>query len=140
MSNAFNWIEFPEGYARFCGGVRGWDERGHETFALVLRGREYFGEIKRSYLDNHNDFNIVFDSLGYRMEIDVGMPGRGARPVFTSEEEAIARALAVRLVQFGLVLAVPPYQLSQLENSRFMGKIFFREGWMLVDTGDGGTA
>ena len=43
----FDWMQFPEGRARFSGEVRGWDELGHETFALELRGKEYFGEIKK---------------------------------------------------------------------------------------------
>jgi hypothetical protein len=131
-SKTFDWMQFPEGRARFSGEVRGWDELGHETFALELRGNEYFGEIKNSFLDNHNDYNIVIDAFGYVFEIEVGMPGAEAREVFTREEEAIARSLVVQLIQAGLELEDPPSALNQMETSHFMGKVIFHGGWIHV--------
>jgi hypothetical protein len=131
-SNTFDWMQFPEGRARFSGGVRGWDEQGHETFALELRGNVYFGEIKRDFLDNHNDYNILIDAFGYGLEIEVGMPGAEAREVFTPAEVAVAQALVVQLIQAGLKFEIPPSELSQTEVSRFMGKIIFPDGWILV--------
>ena len=89
---------FDLGRARFAGGVRSWDELGHETFALELRGNEYFGEIKNLFLKNHNDYNIVIDSFGYAWEIEVGMPGTEAREIFTADEEEIARSLVIQLI------------------------------------------
>jgi hypothetical protein len=128
----FEWIQFPEGRARFAGGVRGWDELGHETFALELRGNEYFGEIRRSYLDNHNDYNVLIDVFGYVWEIEVNMPGAEAREAFTPGEEAIARSLIVQLIQAGLKFEIPPSRLNQTETSHFMGNIVFQDGWILV--------
>ena len=136
--SVFDWIQFPEGRARFGGGVRGWDELGHETFALELRGIEWFGEIKRTYLANGNDYNLVIESFGYRWERDVGVPGAGARSVFALGEEATARSLIVQLIEAGLNFEAPPYQLGQLEHSHFMGEIIFQGGWMLVDAGHAG--
>lgn len=136
----FDWMQFPEGKARFSGGVRGWDELGHETFALELRGNEYFGEIKRSYLENHNDYNIVIDAFGYGWEKEVGMPGMDVREVFTPDEEATARSLVVQLIHEGLKFAVPPSRLNQTETSRFMGKIIFQNGWVLVRSDYAGAA
>ena len=133
-SKTFDWMQFPEGRARFSGEVRGWDELGHETFALELRGNEYFGEIKNSFLDNHNDYNIVIDAFGYVFEIEVGMPGAEAREVFTREEEAIARSLVVQLIQAGLEFDDPPTILDQTEASRFIGGITFLDRWMLVES------
>ena len=89
----FDWVKFPEGLARFAGTLLCWDEQGRKTFALSLRGNEYFGEIKRTYLEKNNDYNIIIDAFGYGRGEDVGMPGTGARGVFTSDEEAIARSL-----------------------------------------------
>lgn len=140
MESTFDWLQFPEGRARFGGGVRGWDELGHETFALELGGRAYFGEIQRTYLENQNDYNIVIDSFGYRWEIEVGMPGTDVREVFTPHEEAVARALVVRLVQAGLKFETPPFQLNQTETSHFMGNIIFQDGWMLVSSDGTGAA
>ncbi len=50
----FDWVQFPEGKARFAGTKRCWDEQGHITFALELNGVEYFGEIDQVFLlDRH---------------------------------------------------------------------------------------
>ncbi len=50
--------------------------------ATGLDGATYFGEIKRAYLENNNDFNIVVDSFEYRSERDVSMPGTDVREIF----------------------------------------------------------
>jgi len=137
----FDWVEFPEGRARFSGTHRGWDELGHKTFALELRGHEYFGEIKRSYLTNHNDYNLVIDAFGYGSPtaIGIGMPGGiGARDAFTLEEEVKARALVIQLIQAGLNFDDPPTILDQTDTSHFMGKIFFQDGWMLIESNNFG--
>lgn len=126
----FDWMQFPEGRARFSGEVRGWDELGHETFALELRGKEYFGEIKNLFLENHDDYNIVIDAFGYGWEKEVGMPGTGAREVFTASESTVARALVVGLIQAGFELEDPPFFLEPPSN--FMGEINFKDDWMLV--------
>ena len=130
----FDWVKFPEGLARFAGTLRCWDEQGRKTFALSLRGNEYFGEIKRTYLENNNDYNIIIDAFGYGRGEDVGMPGTGARGVFTSDEEAIARSLVVRLIQEGLKFDDPPTILDQTESSHFIGGITFLDRWMNVDS------
>ena len=130
----FDWVQFPEGLARFAGTFRCWDEQGRKTFALDLGGNEYFGEIKRTYLENHNDYNIVIDAFGYGRGEDVGMPGTGARGVFTSDEEAMAQSLVVKLIQAGVEFDDPPTILDQTESSRFIGGITFLDRWMLVES------
>lgn len=136
----FDWVQFPEGLARFAGTFRCWDEQGRKAFALLIRGNEYFGEIKRAYLENHNDYNLVIDAFGYGRGEDVGMPGAGAREAFGSDEEAIARSLVIQLVQAGLEFDDPPTILDQTENSRFMGGIAFHDGWMLVESNVAGAS
>jgi hypothetical protein len=105
---------------------------------LEIRGHEYFGEIKRSYLDNQNDYNIVIDAFGYGRGEDVGMPGTDVRGVFTHEEEINARSLVLQLVQAGLEFEDPPTVLDQTETSHFMGKVIFQNGWMLVESDSAG--
>jgi hypothetical protein len=134
VSQTFDWVQFPEGRARFAGGYRCWDEEGRETFVLELRGHEYFGQIDSAFLDNHNDYNIVIDAFGYGRGEDVGMPGTEVREVFTPEEEAIAQTLVIQLVQAGLEFEDPPFHLTQTDTSHFMGKITFKDGWMLVSS------
>ncbi|MGG6462594.1 hypothetical protein [Solilutibacter silvestris] len=135
----FDWVQFPQGRARFAGTFRCWDETGRKTFALELHGREYFGEIKRSYLENQNDYNIAIDAFGYGRGEDVGMPGADARGVFTADDEVIAHNLVIQLIQAGLEYADPPTVLDQTETSRFMGKVEFQDGWILVAAEVGGT-
>lgn len=130
--STFDWIELPDGKARFSGTKRGWDELGHKTFALEIDGREYYGELERAYLQNENDYNIEVSSFGYVRGEDVGMPDPRARAVFTEAQVDRARALAVRLVAEGRGFTEPPAILDQTDASRFMGKVFFKEGWILV--------
>ncbi len=35
----FDWVSATEGRARFAGGIRGWDERGHDTYAVDVEGK-----------------------------------------------------------------------------------------------------
>jgi hypothetical protein len=141
MSKTFDWVQFPEGRARFSGTRRCWDEKGRKTLALEIRGNEYFGEIKRSYLENQNDYNIVIDAFGYGRGEDVGMPGMAdVREIFTPDEEAVARALVVQLVQAGLKFDDPPTVLDQTETSHFMRKVIFQDGWMAVRSDCAGEA
>lgn len=65
-SNTFDWVQFPEGRARFAGGIRGWDEKRHETFAVEVNGVEYFGELDSVFLPDRHNFNIEIISFGYK--------------------------------------------------------------------------
>ncbi len=146
-SSTFDWMQFPEGRARFTGGFRCWDEMGRDTFALELRGNEYFGQIDNVFLDNDSDYNISIGAFGYGRGEDVGMPeigstdesGVGVREIFTPTEELAARALVIQLIHAGLKYEFPPSPLRQTETSHFMGKIIFQEGWMLVRSNDVGS-
>lgn len=129
----FGWVSFPEGRARFSGGIRGWDEAGHDTFAVEVAGREWFGEIGNVFLDNGNDFNIEIVSFGYADKSSVGMP----RPClgstsFNEDELKTVRALVLRLVKAGLELEPRPAVLLEYPDSRFQGNVLFRDGWALA--------
>ncbi len=129
----FDWVQFAEGRARFSGIMRGWDERGHTTFALELNGVEYFGEIDQVFLPDRHNFNIEVISFGYRRGEDVGMPNAAA--VFSLHEIGIAERLIIQLVKNGVARVRPPNILQQAEDSRFMGLVF-RDGWVLASPGD----
>jgi hypothetical protein len=130
----FAWVQLPDGRARFAGTKRCWDEQGHITFALELNGVEYFGEIDQVFLPDRHNFNIEIISFGYGRGEDVGMPG--AATVFTIDEVDVLQRLITQLVRAGLGFQRPPNVLSQTENSRFMGEILFRDGWVLVGAED----
>lgn len=133
----FDWLQFPEGRARFSGGVRGiMDEQRHETFAVEVSGKEYFGEIQRAFLPNHNDYNIEVVSFGYGRDGDVGMPMLGSCGVFTIAEIHAIQTLIVRLITAGRHFSNRPTLLNEYPNAHFMGEVLFKDGWVLA-TDDG---
>ncbi|MFD0324269.1 hypothetical protein [Lysobacter gummosus] len=127
----FDWVQFPQGRARFSGGVRGADEQGHETFAIDVAGTEYFGEIARAFLPNNNDYNIEVVSFGYASD-DVGIPMLDACRTFTGAQIAAIHALIVQLIDAGTRFADRPHLLMEYPNARFMGEVIFRDGWALL--------
>ncbi len=129
----FDWVRFPEGRARFSGGVRGIvDEQRHETFAVEVGSNEYFGEIQRAFLPNDNDYNIEVVSFGYDDDGNVGMPMLGACRIFTAAEIGAIEALIVQLVAAGTRFPDRPALLKEYPNAHFMGKVVFRDGWALL--------
>ncbi len=129
----FNWMQFAEGRARFAGGVRGVDERGHETFAVEVDGVEYFGEIVSAFLPNDNDYNIEVVSFGFA---DEGFAGEELRPgialVLSEAQVATVAGIIRQLIVEGARMDDPPHLLVQYPNARFMGGVLFRDGWVLV--------
>ncbi|ALN63044.1 hypothetical protein GLA29479_2174 [Lysobacter antibioticus] len=126
----FDWLQFPEGRARFAGIKRGWDEQGHVNFSLELGDALHFGEIDQVFLPDLHNFNIEVISFGYPRAEVVGMPGAAA--VFSPEQISVAMQLIGRLIKSGLDLDRPPNILTQTAKSKFLGELLFREGWALV--------
>jgi hypothetical protein len=131
--SSFDWLQFPEGRARFSGGVRGIvDELGHETFAVEVGGEEYFGEIQRAFLPNNNDYNIEVVSFGYGSGGYVGMRMLGTCQIFSIAEVSTIQALIVQLIAAGMQFDDRPSLLTEYPNAHFMGAVVFRDGWVLV--------
>lgn len=128
MSNTFDWIQFPEGRARFAGSFRCWDEQGRQAFALELHGKQYFGQIDNVFLENQTDYKVLIDAFGYGRGQDVGIPAAGAREVFSLEQETVARQLVTRLVNAGVKLEDPPFTLNTPDG--FTGQIVFGDDWI----------
>lgn len=136
--NIFNWIQFQEGRAKFNGGIRGWDERRHETYALEIEGKIRYGEISKIYLSNNNDYNVEVVSFGYAIEGSVGIPnepgvqGLLARGAYTQEQLKAAKSLVSQLIVAGVHFEDRPSVLRESPHSHFMGEIVFCEGWANV--------
>lgn len=134
----FDWVQFKEGKARFNSDIRGWDERGHESYAVEIEGKVRYGEISKAYLANDNDYNVEVVSFGYAMEGSVGIPnepgeqGLLARGAYTQAQLKIVQSLVSQLVNAGLKFEDRPSVLRESPKSHFMGKILFREGWASV--------
>ena len=130
--SSFDWLKLPSGRARFSGGIRGFDELGHETFAVEVDGREYFGEIGNIFLPNGNDYNMEVISFGYGRIGSVGMPMLGTCQIFTSAEITTIQRLIVQLIAAGMRFEDRPTLLTEYPNAHFMGQVIFRDGWILA--------
>lgn len=128
----FDWLDFGQGRARFSGGIRGADERGHETFAVEVNGTEYFGEIDRAFLPNGNDYNIEIVSFGYTDRAYVSAPFPNAREKFTPAGLDVMQSLICGLIEAASKAAEKPYIMGEYPDAHFMGKVIFREGWALL--------
>lgn len=132
----FDWVQFPEGRARFSGGVRGADELGHETFAIDIDGEIYYGEVRRIFLPNGNDFNIEIVSIGWPGTDWIGMSMPGMCHAFSTDEIDRVKLLIVQLIKAGASSVVRPNFLNEYSDAHFMGQIFFRDGWSLHKEGE----
>jgi hypothetical protein len=129
----FNWVEFPEGRARFSGGIRGvMDDYGHDTFSVELDGVELYGEIQRKFMPNKNDFNVEVVWFGYASKNYVGMPMMGTCEVFSLEQVQKIQSLIVQLVATTSRSDEKPSLMVDYPTARFMGRVFFCDGWILV--------
>jgi hypothetical protein len=130
----FEWMQFSEGRARFSGSIRGWDERGHETFAVELEGEIVYGEIARAFLPNENDFNVEVTSFGYGMRENVGIlndggPGPQAQGIFSADYLQRVQSLVAQMLRMVLKLEDRPVVLTEYPDANFQGKVIFPEGW-----------
>lgn len=130
----FDWVQFPEGCARFSGGLRGVDELGHETLAVEIGGHAFFGEIRRVWPDNHH-FNLDVVSFGHHMRDNVGMPMSRTSPFiskFPVAELDRVQILVTKLVKVFVHREKRPFVMSMQDEGDFLGKVFFAEGWALA--------
>lgn len=130
----FDWQQFPEGRARFAGGIRGWDERGYDTFAVELEGEVVYGEIAPAFLPNHNDFNVEVVSFGYGIRENVGLLNEGgsgphAQGIFPPAYLQRVQSLVAQLIKTGLRFQDRPTILAEFPNAHFQGKVIFPAGW-----------
>ncbi|OAX86252.1 hypothetical protein A7D16_20210 [Xanthomonas nasturtii] len=135
MSSTFEWVDFPEGRARFSGGIRGFDELGHETFSVEIDQAEVFGELDQKWLEDKVHFNIHIISFGYLDELQVGMPLPSfSTRAFTLDQLETVKLLVNRLIAAGLQFEYRPSVLRESKKSFFTGKVIFEQDWALVDS------
>jgi hypothetical protein len=125
----YDWVEFAGDRARFCGGIRGWDELGHETFCVELNGKSWYGEIEKIFTREADGFGTEILSFGYKQLADVGMPA-SARVAFLASDIEKLRASVTRLIDIVSQCDNPPFVLSRGKTSRFSGNVAFRDGWV----------
>ena len=122
----FDWVVFDKGQARFCGGQRGSDDGGQDILAVQLEnGRPCYGEFTTRYEAAKMHYNVEVLSFGYPDQLGVGSPVPTARQAFSRAEVDDIRALISTLM-----LADVPKPVPVKHKERFLGKIFFKEGWI----------
>lgn len=126
LKRMFDWVQFDDGRAKFNGLVRGADEAGHNTFAVQLLNRNiYYGEFRPCFEQDKNHFNIEILGFGYVSENDVGIANPDVKSMFNhSEERALERVITSLMLRD--VKKPSPFNHPEA----FLGKIFFRQGWL----------
>ncbi len=131
MSRAFEWVELTHGRARFCGMIRGWDERGHETFAVEIDGRPVYGEVDAVFVGHAISTKVV--SFGYLEQSRVGIPG--AARSFTREQAAVAERDIREFVSTVSAYADKldkPEVLRTTPSTHLTGHVAFAPGWIAI--------
>lgn len=134
QSGVFDWVAFPEGRARFCGGVRGADQAGHEAFAVEIGDRTHYGEISSVWPDERH-FNLRVDSFGFSSVDQLGMPLSASSPFiekFCPADVALIQSLIMKLVQTFQRRTERPFVMEMDDEDEFLGKVEFKERWVLV--------
>jgi hypothetical protein len=135
--STFEWKDLPSGRARFAGSIRGWDETGHDTFAVEVGGAEVFGEVKETFAAGSNDFGVAIVSFGYLDRLDVGLPivpgKENIKALDTLTIDRIKRVVA-ELINAGVSEGSPSF-LKQYGNSCFTGQLIFLPNWAPAVTG-----
>lgn len=133
---AHDWVDFKEGRARFSGGIRGWDEIGHQTFGVEMDGLVLYGELRKGFLPDGESFNIRIISFGYFSKGDVAMPRPGqSSTTLSATGVRKAESLILQLVTYTSELGESEdraFVMSVSEKSHFTGEVFFSEDWILI--------
>lgn len=129
----FEWIDFPQGRVRYAGGRRGKEEPAIETFAVEVYGRIYYGEIRRSFLVDRNNYNLEVISFGWLTHDWYGTePDSRYCAAFTINELGEVQALLCQAVPVWRSFDARPPFLTEYVTAHFMGEVIFRDGWALT--------
>ena len=132
----FDWHEFPEGRARFIGGIRGSDELRHEGFAIKLNGLpEMYGEIREKSVKERHGFCLEIVSYGWPGSEWLGMPIGGMIHRFDEEDLTKIRSLILLLIEAVRRSADRPFCLNEYQNYSFLGNVIFLDGWVTIGNG-----
>jgi hypothetical protein len=126
----FDWHDFPEGRARFIGGIRGAEQIGNEGFVIEANGiPEIYGEIRRKFTENRNDYNLEIVSCGWPGKSWLGMPMPGMCYRFSHDELTVVKSLIIGLVNSVKCYENRPSFLTEYPNAHFLGSVLLADGW-----------
>ena len=140
LNGPFDWCNFPEGRARFVGGVRGADQLGHEVFAIEIEENILYGEIRKIWIDHYN-FDLEIVALGHRSKENIGIELRKGNPLVKClTEKQLRKAVKIvhSLIEFFSGEDEKPTVLFGGLKGKFSNETKFRNGWVLLEDEDGG--
>ncbi|MDR0780592.1 MAG: hypothetical protein LBF16_07850 [Pseudomonadales bacterium] len=130
----FEWIDFPQGRVRCTGGGANREEP-KEVFAVELYGQTYYGQIKRQFSSNGNDYNLEVVSFGWPKDGWFGAePDPESCAAFTLKNLETIKILLCQTVQIWRSFDNDdrPIFLNESSKSHFMGQVLFRDRWALA--------
>jgi hypothetical protein len=134
----FHWIDLPQGRARYGGSKRGRDESPIETFAVEIFDRTYYGELKKLFFSDGNNYNIEIVSFGWLKHDWFGTePDPRHCAAFTLKELADVQSLICQMISAWRLLEERPFVIDESAQSRFMDEILFRNAWALLKVDEG---
>lgn len=101
-----------------------------KTFVVEVNGLEHYGEIEQAFLSDRHNFNVEIISFGLPDENFSGSTP-ASWTSFTADELSVVQSLIVQLARAVLGFEHRPSALDEFTDSRFMGKVVFRNGWAL---------
>lgn len=141
QNGPFDWYEFPEGRARFVGGIRGADQNGHEVIAVDLSGDVNYGEIRKSWIDEFS-FNLEIVSFGHQWKENIGIEISRKNPLVSNfskyELERIKDIISGLVKHFESIdNDSRPFVMWLLDGSRNAGELIFSDTWAILSNEEG---
>ncbi len=127
MSDKFEWVDFPQGQAQFCGSIRGTDELGHNVFAIRFLERAFYGEFEYVQCLNASASTITIKMFGYSDKTNLGNTSKGSRFHFNHGD---MKAISDMIMQLFLRKSSKPFPLHKLVD--FKGDVIFADDWIQI--------
>jgi len=136
----FDWIDFPQGRVRYVGQKRGREEPPIYVFSVHIDGWTYSGELRRSYLQDRNHYDLEVVSFGWIETVWFGtFPDPKFCASFTVKQLEGVQILVGQAVVIWYAMSKRPAILFKSAKSGFAGAIHFSEGWALLKDNEDAT-
>jgi hypothetical protein len=129
----FDMVQIGAGAVGFAGLVRGSDEQGHDLFQVVYNGVPLYGEYKRRFAKNNNDFDIDIVSFGYFDFRNVGDINNITKKAFSAQESEFYSSMIKALFCDPIAAHLrSELRIFSRESFKFLGDVRFLSGWVRV--------
>lgn len=120
-----------KGRAGFESMIRCWDESPQHAFSVELTGQPtLYGIWRPKWAPDKNDFDVEVLSFGWADQNNAGNPNPVTRRKLSTEQAANVKELIIALVED--VDARKKIMPFSSKTARFLGRIEFKENWVLI--------